>query len=171
LGRQDRATCVESRKPRLPQSAPSVEFTEGFLFCTAPMNEAVSAMNNETRSPSSGSRNLRSRGPTVPAAPPPHALPTPHRTVGAHEENASECNSGRGVARPLWFDGQKLFDLSIDLPSREQKKSQRLQGPYLARRALARGLLRRLRRPAPRLPAAEGSLQGVLPPGPPRADG
>src|SRR5207237_827946 len=47
------------------------------------------------------------------------------------------------------------------------EKSQRLQGPYLPRRALARSLLRRLRRSAPWIPAAEGSHQGVLPPAPP----
>src|ERR1700719_1642898 len=84
-------------QPRLPQSAPSVEFTEGFLSAP-PENEAVIAMNDETRSPLSGLRNLRSRGPTV-RRPPAVCLPTPHRTVGAHEENASECNSERGVAR------------------------------------------------------------------------
>jgi len=32
LGRQDRAGCVESLKLRLPQWAPSVELTEGFLL-------------------------------------------------------------------------------------------------------------------------------------------
>jgi hypothetical protein len=31
LGRKDRATCVESESFGLPQSAPSVEFTEGYL--------------------------------------------------------------------------------------------------------------------------------------------
>src|ERR1700730_15868739 len=98
LGRQDRATCVESHKPRLPQSAPSVEFTEGFLSAPPAMNGAVIAMNDETRSPLSGLRNLRSRGPQA-GRPPAVCLPSPHRTVGAHEENASECNSGRGVAR------------------------------------------------------------------------
>jgi len=40
----------------------------------------------------------------------------------------------RGVARSLWVDGQKLFDLSIDLPSANRKKPT-LQGPYLPRRA------------------------------------
>ena len=71
--------------------------------------------------------------------------------------------------RVALVDGQKLYDLSIELTSREQKKANVYKGPDLPRRALARSLLRRLRRGAPRLPAAEGSLPGIFPAASPRA--
>ena len=59
---------------------------------------AVINVTDEIRSHSPGLWNLRCRGRFVPW-PPAVCLPAPHRTVGAHEENVSECNSGRGVAR------------------------------------------------------------------------
>ena len=63
--------------------------------------------------------------------------------------------------RVALVDGQKLYDLSHrnTLPGTEE--SQRLQRPHHARRAEPRSLLRRLRRGAPRLPAAEGNLQAT----------
>ena len=66
--------------------------------------------------------------------------------------------------RVALVDGQKLFDLSIDLPSREQKKA----NVYKARISRVEPSLEACfvdyGAAAPRLPAAEGSLQGVLPP-------
>ena len=66
--------------------------------------------------------------------------------------------------RVALVDGQKLYDLAIEIPSKEQKKANIYKGTHHARRAVARSVLRRLRRGAPRLPAAEGNLQGILPP-------
>ena len=60
--------------------------------------------------------------------------------------------------RVAMVDGQKLYDLSIEIPSTGTEKSQYLQGAHLPRRAFARGGVRRLRRAAARLPAAQGDL-------------
>ena len=75
----------------------SVEFTEGFLRAASPVRR-LNNVNNESRTPLSVAGKLRRRGPAGPQ-PPVVCLPAPQRTSGAHEENASECNSGRGVAR------------------------------------------------------------------------
>ena len=60
-------------------------------------------------------------------------------------------------------DGQKLMDFETEIEGREQTEGQYLQGGRDAGRALARGLLRRLRRRSPRLPAVQGDLQELLP--------
>jgi hypothetical protein len=99
LGRQDRASRVESLAPksrRDPCQRRSVEFTEGFPAHRPP--EAGIDVNNETRAPLLLFRNLRYRG-APPARPPAACLPAPLSIEGAHEKNARECNSGGRVAR------------------------------------------------------------------------
>ena len=60
-------------------------------------------------------------------------------------------------------DGQKLIDLDIESAGKEQRKSNIYKARHHPRRALARSLLRRLRRRPPRLPAVQGNLAAVLP--------
>ncbi len=63
----------------------------------------------------------------------------------------------REELRVAIVDGQKLYDLDIETAAREQKKGNIYKGAHHARRALPRSLLRRIRRRASRLSAAEGS--------------
>ena len=60
--------------------------------------------------------------------------------------------------RVALVDGQKLYDLSIEIPSREQKKANVYKGRIARIEPSLEAVLRRLRRRAPRLPAAEGNL-------------
>ena len=62
-------------------------------------------------------------------------------------------------------DGQKLLDFENRNRRARAAQGQHLQGRGDARRAVAGGLLRRLRRRPPRLPAVQGNLAPVLPRG------
>ena len=59
-------------------------------------------------------------------------------------------------------DGQKLIDIDIESAGRESRKSNIYKGVDHPRRAQPRGLLRQLRRRAPRFPAVQGNLQSLL---------
>ncbi len=71
--------------------------------------------------------------------------------------------------RVALVDGQKLYDLDIEIPSREQKKANIYKGRITRIEPSLEAVLRRLRRRAPRLPAAEGNLQEYFRDGSPQA--
>ena len=65
----------------------------------------------------------------------------------------------REELRVAIVDGQKLIDLDIEIRlARNRSKGNIYKARHHPRRALARSLLRRLRRRPPRLPAVQGNL-------------
>src|SRR5215213_10865021 len=97
MGRQDRARRVELFA-EIPRAAPSVEYIEGFRRTPS---KASALINKVIRALKAPVRNLRRREGCCmhPARPPTARLSSPHSIVGAHEENARQCDSGRRVAR------------------------------------------------------------------------
>jgi ribonuclease E len=68
-------------------------------------------------------------------------------------------------------DGQKLLDFETEIDGREQRKSNIYKAVVTRVEPGAGGLLRRLRRGPPRLPALQGDLAQLLPRGRRRAHG
>ena len=65
--------------------------------------------------------------------------------------------------RVALVDGQKLYDLSIEIPSKEQKKANIYKGRISRIEPSLEACFVDYGCGAPRLPAAEGNLQGLLP--------
>ena len=77
-----------------------------------------------------------------------------------YETNADQCDAGKSCGRDRRRP-EALRPRHRDTVERTEQ-SQHLQRPHHPRRALPRSLLRRLRRRAPRLPAAQGNLPRLL---------
>src|SRR6185437_8253833 len=94
LGRQDRAAGVEPLRSGFRGQRHRLRAPKLFRHPAPPEAGIDSYIETRARAPSV--RNLRHRGALAPW--PPACLPAPFETVGAHEKNARECDSGRRVA-------------------------------------------------------------------------